>query len=236
MLVLITRPEADAEPLARHLAERCIDSLIEPMLVIAAVVGAAVALDGVQALLVTSANGARALAGATRRRDIPLHAVGAASAACARELGFETVSVAAGDVEALAASVIAELDPAGGELVHVAGSDQAGDLAGALGASGFQVRREVLYEAHASEELSPSCTAALRDGTLDAALFFSPRTARTFVRLVRQAALATRCGRIDALCLSQAVADQAVALTWQGVRVAAEPTQESLLDLLNRGD
>ena len=235
MRILITRPEADALTLASHLAAARVEALIEPMLRIAPVAGAALGLDGVQAVLVTSANGARALARATPHRDLPVYAVGEASAACARASGFATVVSAAGDVDALTATVTAELDPASGSLLHVCGRATAGDLAGTLGKAGFTIRRAALYEAHPSAVLSPDCVAALKEETIDAALFFSPRTATTFVRLIRQAALADSCRHICALCLSQAVAEAAAKIEWRRVRVAARPDQESLLELLSLG-
>src|SRR5258708_37900290 len=84
--------------------------------------------DGVQALLFTSANGARAGAAATARRDIPVFAVGDATAATARKLGFAEVASAGGAVDDLAALVEGRLDPAHGTLLHAAGSALAGDL------------------------------------------------------------------------------------------------------------
>jgi len=234
--VLITRPEEDARGLARRLGERGVESLIEPLLAIAPAPAARLDLEGVQAVLVTSANGARALARATRRRDLAVYAVGEASAARAAELGFAAVKSAGGDVEALATLVIAELDPGAGALLHVAGSAVAGDLAGRLGAAGFEARRAVLYEARPVAALSPACVAALEGGSLDAVLFFSPRTATTFARLVGQAAVAERCRELEALCLSEAVARAAAALSWRRLRVARRPTAESLLDLLPGGD
>ncbi len=235
MRVLITRPEDDARPLAERLAARGIKALVEPLLIIVPVAGAELDLDGVQALLVTSANGARALARAGARRDLPVYAVGEASGASARALGFAAVRSAGGDVEALADKVIAELDPGAGALVHVAGSAVAGDLAGRLGRAGFEARRAVLYEARPVAALSPGCVAALEGGRLDAALLFSPRTAATFVRLVDQAAVAYGCRKVDALCLSEAVARAAARLDWRRLEVASEPTAESLLDLLPGG-
>ncbi len=236
MRVLLTRPEEDARPLARRLDERGVASLIEPLLAIVPAPGAQLDLEGVQAVLVTSANGARALARATRRRDLAVYAVGQASAAVASESGFAAVTGAGGDVEALAGLAIAELDPDGGAVVHVAGSAVAGDLAGRLRAAGFEARRAVLYEAHPVAALSPACVTALAAGGLDAVLLFSPRTAATFVRLVGQAAVAERCRELDGLCLSEAVARAAAQLTWRRLRVARQPTAEALLDLLPGGD
>ena len=54
------------------------------------------------ALLFTSANGVRALAALTPRRDLPALCVGPATAAAARQAGFVNCFEAAGDARALA--------------------------------------------------------------------------------------------------------------------------------------
>src|SRR5690606_18555276 len=114
---------------------------------------------------------------------LPVYAVGDATAQAARAAGFDTVESAGGDVVALAALVAERLSPGGGSLLHVAGSQTAGDLAGRLSALGFTVHREALYEARQAQALSAETAAALRQGTIDAAAFFSPRTASAFVTL-----------------------------------------------------
>ncbi len=78
MRVLVTRPEEDASALAAALAARGFDALVEPMLSVAPAPGVTppLDLDGVQALLFTSANGVRALARLTERRDLPAFTVG----------------------------------------------------------------------------------------------------------------------------------------------------------------
>lgn len=234
--MLVTRPEADARLLSGRLEALGAEPVMAPLLTVVQRPGATADLDGVQALLATSANGVRALAATTSRRDLPLYAVGEATASAAIEQGFATVVGAAGDVDSLAALAAAALDPAAGALLHVAGTALAGDLAGALGDAGFEVRRAVLYEARAPEELPAAAAAALTMGSLDAVLLFSPRTARTFVTLVAAAGLAARCADIDALCLSPAVAEAAAGLPWRRYRVAAAPDQEALLALLGRED
>jgi len=140
MKVLITRAEDEARRLAATLGARGIESLIEPLITVrfrpesAAVLGPF--LEGVQAAIFTSANGARAFAAATKRRDLRVFAVGPATAAAAREAGFAQIEKAQGNVEDLAALVIARLKPGAGALIHAAGSVTAGDLAGVLGAAG----------------------------------------------------------------------------------------------------
>src|SRR5258705_28688 len=72
------------------------------------------------------------------------------------------------------------LRPEDGRVLHVAGSDVAGDLAGALRRAGFTVERAVLYEARPASSLGAPTAHALASGLIDFALFYSPRTAAIF--------------------------------------------------------
>jgi uroporphyrinogen-III synthase len=234
---LVTRPLEDAAPLVRALADRGIDAIVAPLLAIAPLADAerriSDALIGAQALLFTSANGARIFATSSPRRELPVFAVGDASAAAARIAGFRAVTSAGGDVSDLAALVRAKLAPQHGGLVHAAGSVVAGDLGAALEAAGFTYRRAVIYDAVTAKTLPSEAVAAMRDGALELALFFSPRTAATFVRLVQAADLARAASTITALGLSEAVTAAVAALSWQAVRVAAQPTQGALIAALD---
>jgi len=233
MRALVTRPREDAESVAGELRRRGLDVMVEPLLDIVPVAGAAVDAAGLQGILATSANGIRALARVLADRDLPVWAVGDASARVARDLGYRRVESAGGDVDTLAALVAGRVDPAAGTLLHAAGGTVAGDLAGRLGGAGFQVRRVALYEARAAARLSAELAQALNAGGVDLALFFSPRTAATFATLVAADGLAARCGRVAAYALSPAVAGKLAALSWRSVTTAAAPTQAALLAALD---
>ena len=229
MLALITRPAEDTGPLAALLAARGVVAVSEPLLAIRRIAGAAPDLDGVQAVLFTSANGARAFAAAAARRDLPVLAVGEATAEAARLLGFGEVVSAGGAVEALAALAADRLDPGGGALLHAAGSVVAGDLAALLAAGGFRVRRAVLYAADPVAALSPGTAATLRERRIAAAFFFSPRTAAHFVTLARAVRLDETCDTVTAFSLSPAVARELAPIAWARSVVAASPDQAAML-------
>ncbi len=236
MTVLITRAAREADLLARTLAARGIASLIEPLMAIRMLPHNAQALapflEGVQAVLFTSGNGARAFAAATPRRDLPVFAVGDATAAAAREAGFAAVASASGKVEDLAALVVAALKPGAGALVHAAGSVTAGDLSGLLGAAGFTLRRAVVYEAVPARELSAATRAAMRRGEIEAAVFFSPRNAATFVKLA--GGLYGPVASMIAVALSEAVAGVLNELPWRRIVVASSPNEAALLEALEQ--
>jgi uroporphyrinogen-III synthase len=234
MQALVTRPIENAESLVAALAARGIATLVDPLLTIRLMPDATVDLAGVAALLFTSSSGVRGFAAASPRRDLPVFAVGDATAAVARDLGFAAIANAGGNVEDLAALVAATMAPGAGTLLHPAGSVVAGDLAGMLGAAGFSVRREILYAAAPAAALGVVTVAALREGSLDAAFFFSPRTASRFVTLAADAAVGGACRRVAAFCLSQAVAAALGPLPWAQVVVAGSPSQAALLAAFDR--
>ncbi len=236
MRLLLTRPQEDARQLAESLSARGHEVVLEPLLQIRWHDDASLDLDGVQAVLLTSANGARALARRTARRDASVLAVGDATARAARAAGFADVVSADGDVDTLAALARRRHDPQAGALLHVCASAVAGDLAGALDAAGFEMRRAVLYEAEPARAFSPAGRAAIADAGLDGVLLFSPRTAAGFVRLIQAERLDNCCRRLTMFALSPAVAEAAAALPWGSRRIAAKPRQDALLALLDDQD
>lgn len=233
-MLLITRPEPDGAETAVALKELGFDSLVEPMMHIENKSGVTINPEGVQAYLVTSANGARALAAATDQRHIKVFAVGSATAKTLRELGFVALSMAGGDVQSLAGQVIKACDPAAGPLVHIAASQQAGDLSGLLKVAGFECRKEVLYSAVAATQLSPILIEKLEKHEISSVLFYSPRTAAIFTGLVEGAAVGDWLKPVTALCLSRGVAGKLDKAKWRSIRVAARPEQDALFALLSQ--
>lgn len=235
-LVIVTRPKEDADPLIGALDRIGCDAIGAPMLDIAWKQPAPVIEPaGVQAWLVSSANGARCLGaalGPTRGRQIPVFTVGEASAAAARGAGFTRVEAAGGDVAALAALVKRRCEPTKGRLIHAAGSVVAGDLQGALSGLGFTIERVVLYDARPAQALPPETAMALGAGRCAAILFFSPRTAETFVTLAKAAGFDAATPQLAAVCLSAAVAKVARTVRWRRVVIAARPEQSALVDSL----
>lgn len=232
--VLITRPREDAEPLADLLEGHGFATLIEPLLEITMVDGPAFDLSGIQALVMTSANGVRAFTHRDSRRDLPVYAVGMATAAEATAAGFQRVTTAGGNVDALAAALTENLDPIQGPIFHPAGSVQAGDLGTALRQAGFGYRRDACYHAAIATRLSDTVATAFLKREIDHVLLYSPRTARTFCTCASDSGCADHLDTVVAHCLSEAVAVAASSLAWRRMVTVARPDQgliiQSLID------
>jgi len=164
--------------------------------------------DGYQALLLTSANTVRhAGHGLHLFRSLPVHAVGEATAAAAREMGFRVETVGRGDV----ADLLAELPTSlrllwlGGEIrQEPPGRDE--------------VDMRIVYRSAPIEapELPPL-------GGLVAAVH-SPRTGQ------RLAELANTRDRTAIAAISEAAA-KACGPGWERVEIAERPEDSSLLAL-----
>jgi uroporphyrinogen-III synthase len=228
--------EADAAALAA-LAALGHDPLIDPVLEIVPV-PATLDLAPVAAVAATSAAAVRALAALTPRRDRPLFAVGAATAAAARAAGFEQVDAGeeadgdggGGDAAALAARLVraAPIDRAPWPVLWPRGREVAADLAAlafALAPGRVEVRPVVLY---AAEPRRPDAAlAAVAAGQVAAVLLHSPRGARAAAEALAAAGLAPP----PAIALSPAVA-----AAWPGpvLDVAARPDADALREAVGR--
>ena len=184
-------------------------------------------LDGVTAILATSANGIRALSRRTSRRDLAIFAVGPQTADEARRAGFARVRSADGDAKDLA-RVTMEWAPAGATLLHVCSDDAPGTLAELLSENGYAVRRSALYRIEPATDLPPAVRDALSARSLDAAMFFSPRTARIFTALAQ--GLPT--DGLTAMCISGATAQALPPHAFAEIRIAARPNQDAMLALM----
>ena len=232
MRLLLTRPSEDADAFAALLRARGHVPVVAPTMEVRLHDGPEIALTNVQAVLATSANGIRALARRTKRRNIPVYAVGPQTAEAAKSAGFKIVHNSEGDSAALVEFVAERADPLKGALFHAAGAETAGRLRQGLQAKGFSVESEVLYDAVPLSALPDSAKQALQIGALDGVLLFSPRSAKTFATLTTEAELVGSCAALEAFCISAATAAALTPLTFARVAVAGVPNQEGMLALL----
>jgi uroporphyrinogen-III synthase len=160
------------------------------------------------ALLLTSANAVRhAGVGLGRLSDLPVHAVGEATALAARDAGLRVVNTG----WAGAAELLATL-PHSARLLHLAGEHLRRPD------SGHQIDRKIVYRSVAIDE------PALPPLEEMVAAVHSPRAG------VRLAELAAARGRTMIAAISAAAAE-ACGQGWERVESAVRPDDESLLAL-----
>ncbi len=225
--VLVTRPEPEAQDTAARLLAMGYTPLLSPALSIATLDLRLPPTRRWQALLLTSGNAIPALPACLHAT--PLLAVGDATAARARAAGFWRVSSAGRDAAALATLVPLCCAPDEATLLLPTGAGQGLALAASLRERGFRVVRRIAYAARPVGSLRPAARLALAEKRVAAALFFSPGSARAFVRACRSG---TTLQGVRAVAISAATAAALAPLRWGDIRVASRPNQDELLACL----
>lgn len=224
--ILVTRAREQAEETARELRARGFLTLVDPVFEVRRVPFALPPAGDIRAVVLTSANAAYALG--RELVEKPVFAVGEATARAAQARGAFDLRVARGEWEDLAARILAELQPPGGVVLHLSGRDLRGEIGPRLTEAGFGYERVVVYETVPREEIGSRTRHALSRRAIGAILLYSPRTAATFARLVRQAGLEHRLEGVLCVCLSEAVAEEIDDLPGLEIVVAAERDQKAL--------
>lgn len=239
--VLVTRPQPDADKLAALIEEKGFTASVAPMMDIIFLenvdetINRALAKQP-QLFVITSANGARALAKASSRRDVPIVTVGDATAALAKRLGFVRVlsaqSGGKANVDILAQFIRSQFNAVDGRhIIHLCGS-KAVPLGQHLVHDGFMVEAITLYAVDRVRSFPHSVESALKARHIKAVLFFSSRTAEFFIELMAEHRLNDIYPQLTAVCISEKIANEISYLEWQNIRCAEIPATDAILRLL----
>jgi uroporphyrinogen-III synthase len=214
--VWITRAKPGADATAARVRAMGIEPFVAPLLEVRTVQGPPIDLSGIGALAFTSANGVEAFASRCNERGLPVFTVGSATAAAARERGFEQVVSADGDVNALAELIEGHRNRIRGTVLHPAAAETIGEL---------PAHKLVVYET-VPATLAPDLKQRL--ASMDAVLLHSPSAARLLADFLAR----NPAPNLRLICLSQAVASPLRGTQAREIIAAALPNEEALLNLL----
>lgn len=230
-MILVTRPQGAALGTKARLEADGHTVLLDPLLELSfAPPSHLVGSPPPDAVVVTSSNGARAIA---RHSDLsalaalPVWTVGTRTSAAVRELGFQ-IAGEAPDVAHLAALLVEEKPKS---LLYLAAENRAAELSELLPM--HKVRTEVVYRATPASGLSPETVDALCSGRVSDVLHYSRRLAEYYVALADAVDVGPQSLAPRHLCLSEQVAEPLRTAGASVVRVAREPREDALLNLLS---
>lgn len=210
--LLVLRPEPGASATLERARQRGLDAVAAPLFEIAPLAWELPDSSGFDGLLLTSANSVRFGGGQLKSLvELPVYAVGEATADAARGAGFRVVTVGGKGVAELLNSIEPRL-----RLLHLCGEHRC---------EPWEPRQPIVTVPVycATEIASPDLGAAMRA----VALIHSPRAARRFASLI---------GDRGSVCIA-AISPSAAAAAgtgWQAVEVAEAATDEALLVLAAR--
>jgi uroporphyrinogen-III synthase len=244
--VVITRPLEEARVLAEELRGLGREVIVAPVLDIRPVDFERSVPEQLDGLIVTSANGADALERLRIGRDMPVWAVGAATGRRARAAGFTDVKDGAGTAADLVDALKAAFPAGRNHLLWLSGENIRVDLSAAVSGTALEVERRIAYSAVEVDRFDADLSAVLRATQEADIVFFSPRSARRFVRVLGETVGLPHISQWRAVCFSASIADALVEETalaqvagsgdpvrWSSVTAAEAPTKDALLMALS---
>jgi uroporphyrinogen-III synthase len=241
MAILVTRPHPDNEATAASLRARGHDVLVAPVLKFEPVAFREEGEADFAGAIVTSANAIRAAAPRLRElglHKLPLFAVGEHTAEAARDAGFAVVIAAAGDAAALRDKVLQsardKVLKKKSTLLYLAGADLSRDLAGELGAAGFNVVTQTVYRMMPVNSLPRDVCDGFAAHGIEAVLHYSRRSAQAFLEAARGEGVEISALSIPQCCLSESVAGVLREAGATQVAVATSPDEIALFGAMER--
>ncbi|UDL87590.1 uroporphyrinogen-III synthase [Mesorhizobium sp. PAMC28654] len=231
--VLVTRPEPGASRTARRLREMGFQPILLPLSeTVALPVEPDLVPDGAITVLITSANAVRhapkeiiaALAA------LPCRAVGKRTGEAARAAGFQDVDEGPGNAVALADMLADRLS--GKAAIYLCGRVRFPAFEARLKAAGVRVHPIETYDTVAPVYSDAAVIGQLSGQPVDAVLLYSAKTAAAMQALAHRPALHDLFEKACFFVLSQRIAMALDGAAVGKIRVAAEPHEDALLELL----
>lgn len=214
--LVILRPEPGASASARAAKALGLEPIVLPLFKIEPVAWSAPDPAEYDGLLLTSANAIRnGGSELVELRGLPVHAVGEASAAAARDAGFTLAAIGEGGVDAL----LQQLDPQL-RLLHLCGEQHRQPAAPRQSIIHLPVYRAAEHEVAGIERIAGAVVAA-----------HSPRAAARIAELAASSRVDISATAVAAISAEAALA---AGSGWQSVAIADEPGDSALLALAAR--
>lgn len=217
--VLLIRQIEEALPLAKLLKSKGVDSCLYPLL--KPCFFSLSPLKNPQALIITSKNALRALEKREDLKILPLYVVGDQTAHLAQNMGFFEVLSASGTSQELTRLILQRAQRDKGILWHLSGETIKGNIVQTLQLEGFEAERRIVYHIEEINNFHAPLLSELQNQKISHVMFFSPHTTTIFVNLLKKNGIEDRISQMTALCLSQAVAEEAGILKWEKIWVGS---------------
>jgi uroporphyrinogen-III synthase len=224
--VIVTRTQPGADETATNLVALGYQPVVSPMLRIVETGLDAGVLAGVRDLIFTSANGVRVFhSSGAPAAEFAAWCVGPSTSGAAREAGFARVIEGDGDADDLARLILAARTELTGPALHIANDAAAGHLVAALQAEELDVRFASPYRTEAAPSLSGEALDALASGGA-AILIHSAKGASAM------AASRAALDKTWLVSISEAAARPLEGAVCAGIRIAARPNEDALMEAL----
>jgi uroporphyrinogen-III synthase len=225
--ILITRPKPEADITAKQWREMGYDCIISPVINRTSVEGYLVELERYFAnnpnlnIIATSGYTVRLLSNHQATLKKTLYLTGEKLAIQAKQLGFECVYYANGSAELLI-EYMNENASKQSDYLYLHSNHQAVPMVNELFKAGFRVQGLEIYHTKQSAALTGDAILALQNNQIDKVLLYSAMSAKAFIALCGDAKLLRDLQNVEAICISENVANAIPNDLFQNIKVATK--------------
>ena len=239
---LIIRPQPDSDRDVGWLNRYGVPALASPVIIGAPVLSASSAQDlgnpaNFTGIIFTSRHAVDAVAKTADARawiSKPAFVVGSATAAAAKQAGFQNIIIGSGGGAGLVEPIrqaVADTDhvnPQKANLLWPSAREISFDMAAAMRRHDIAVQRLPVYQMMANADLAPPVRAALAKNCISAVIAMSPRSIQILRANMDAAGLGSARNKIDLIAGSEAIA-AAAGDGWNHIYAARHPRRSRLL-------
>jgi len=228
-LIIVTRPDEDAEIFSANLQEMGFQTHHFPALKILPLIEAELEVKEIlkqgasKGILITSRNALHALP----QTLLPLHLVGNQTAEAVKKMGMGEAIRYRGESAEMMIQHLRQTMEHGTPLLYLRGRDVTKDLRAAL--PQLNIHPVIAYEAKAAEIMPELTQSILHDRRADAITFFSLRSLTSVDQLLDKAGLRSIRDELTAFCFSASIAERARELGWKRIESCATPSTEAMV-------
>lgn len=234
--ILIPRPKEQGDATALELKEFGYDCLVEPMLQYQKMDFDLPEWRIYDGIIITSLNALLSLDILALKKQIhpktKFFCVGEKTPHMLKSHGIKGIGPYAQNAQNLADILWGDKKLSKKRFLYLRGVHASTNLPALLKNEGAQVDELIVYDMPPVTTLSASALYHLKTHTLQGVLFFSTRTAQTFLNLIDQHDLTKPLQNMKVLCLSQSIADHVRPYKWKGVHYADTPDIETMFNLI----
>ncbi|APR98243.1 uroporphyrinogen-III synthase [Wolbachia endosymbiont of Folsomia candida] len=230
--ILLTRPLLDSLETRSALKRYGYKVCIEPIFTIK-YLHPDISADEFDVVISTSKNSVKAFSHICKVDDLSIITVGNSTMQIAKDLGFSHILSADSNVDGLVAFIKVHYSSEI-RFLYIRGQEVSCDLKKRLSDENFHVREVILYKTIIKKSLTNRCKNLLLDGKIDSVAFFSAQTARIFCSLILKSGLSHVTSNITAYTMSKNITDSLKSIKWKKIITSRLPSQESLVDIINK--
>ena len=229
MHILLTRPLDDSKELILKFSSLKHKVSHLPLLNIKKKETREVDFDQYKGIIFTSANALKNLDTTKIGKNIVCFCVGLATEKKAKELGFQNIFCAEGNVNNLKELILQNFDPKIGSLLYVSGETVSYNLDRNLIEENYAVDRIINYTATPNENLDEKFLKEIKSSVPEIVYIYSENSAKTFYTIIKKYNLDNIWMETNLMCMGEKASAALNDIKWKKIFIFNSGEEEFLL-------